>query len=146
MDFDLHNLTTVLNALKIDTIASDTTTVGETIDTQDATLGPAHAIEFLIQMGTVTDGDYAWQMFHSDDSGMSGEVQVTTSALGLLGTMPAYTADTDDDKVARVGYIGKLRYLRLKVVSTNFSSAGAVMGATAVRAKHATVPTPAQFT
>jgi len=145
MDFDMHNNTAAANALDIQAITTDTTTVGNIIDTRSATLGPANAIEFTSHMGTVTDGDYTWQLFHGDAADMADEVQVTTSTLGLLGTMPAYTADTDDDKVARFGYIGKLRYLRVKVVSANTSS-GALAGATALLGKPDTVPTAAQYT
>ena len=104
-------------ALKAQTISTDTTTVGETIDT-------AMFEGILLQMmtGTITDGDYEFQLFEGDESDMSDESEV--AAGDIIGTLPDWTADTDDDKIAQAGYTGAKRYIRLKVVSTNTSSGG----------------------
>ena len=116
-------------ALKAQVIASDTTTVGETIDMKGA-----DGALFQPFTGTLTDGDYELQLFVGNASNMSDEVEVAHNSADILGTMPDWEADTDDDKVSEFCYIAAsalpgYRYARLKVVSTNFSSVGAVVGA-----------------
>jgi hypothetical protein len=108
---DLHHASKAFVAFKSQAIASDTTTVGETID-----LASYEAAEFVFLTKTVTDGDYAVDLYESDDSGMAGETLV--SAEEMLGDI-SFADDTDDDAIARVGYIGKKRYIRAKVVSIN---------------------------
>ncbi len=126
---DLHNSIEQRNALDVQTIASDTTTVGDIIDMQGY-----ESLEFLTIMGTLTDGDYLPLIEHGDDSGLSDAAAVPDAQ--LLGTEAgaAFTADTDDNKVSKIGYIGGKRYVRLSIVSTNFSATGAVLGAVAVLA------------
>lgn len=109
-------------------ITTDTTTVGATIDTH----GFARTLLAFITK-TVTDGDYEVQLFHSDDSGMSGEVEV--SATDLNGTLPNWVADTDDNKYVSVEYIGRLRYIRVKIVSTNTTTGVDAIGGLAFLAQ-----------
>ena len=109
--FDLHHTSKVAAALVSQAIVTDTTTVGATIDRAGFI-----ALEFVFLTKTLTDGDYAITLFESDDSGMSGEAAVASAE--QLGS-PDFDDDTDDNAVARVGYIGKKRYVRAKVVSTN---------------------------
>lgn len=112
----LHNILDQMVALKPQTIATDTTTVGETIDLADA-----GAVEFNLVFGNSTDGDYEVNLFESDDSGMSGEVEITdtTRILGnLLGT--AITAVSLASY--NWGIVKDLRYVRAKVISTSTSS------------------------
>jgi len=124
--FEIHHDSQVEVALKSQAISTDTTTVGETIDTVGF-----EALEFFFLTKTVTDGDYAVDLYESDDSGMSGETIV--SAEEMLGDI-AYTDDTDDDTAARVGYIGKKRYVRAKVVSTNTTTGVDIISGVAVLA------------
>ena len=98
-------------------IGSDTTTVGATIDTH----GYARVL-FTMITKTLTDGDYEVKLFHSDDSGMSGEVEA--SSTDVIGTIPNWVADTDDNKYVNFELVCRLRYCRIKIVSTNFSSSG----------------------
>ena len=114
-------------ALNIQAISSNITTVGNTIDLQGY-----ESITFFPVQGTVTDGDYAYKLFVGDASNMSDEVEVTTAAGGLLGTLPSYTADTDDNKIGAFGYHGNKRYIRIKTVSTNVTTGGTV-GAVSVK-------------
>ena len=124
--FEIHHDTYVTPALKSQAISSDTTTVGETIDTKGY-----EALEFFFLTKTVTDGDYDIQLFEGDASNMSDEAAVDSSE--VLGD-PAFTDDTDDDAVARVGYIGKKRYVRAKVVSTNVTTGVDIISGLAVLA------------
>jgi len=108
---DLHHKSKAQVALTSQAIATDTTTVGATIDTAGF-----EGLEFVFLTKTLTDGDYAVDLYESDAALMTGETIV--SAEEMLGDI-AFTDDADDNAVARVGYIGKKRYVRAKVVSTN---------------------------
>jgi hypothetical protein len=117
---NLHNIIDQLVALKPQTIATDTTTVGETIDLADS-----QAVEMNLTVGTATDGDFAISFFESDDSGMSGEVEITDTDR-IIGDVynEAYTAVS----LASLnwGVVKSLRYIRPKVVSTSTSSGSAL--------------------
>lgn len=123
---DLYNCIKVAPALDVQTISTNTTTAGDIIDTKGF-----NSVTFVFQMGTLTDGDYAVLIQDGDDSGLSDAAAVADTY--LLGTEAGATfdADTDDNDVAKIGYIGNKRYVRLSVVSTNTSS-GAVCGATCI--------------
>ena len=121
---DLHNNVFGLVALAPVAIATDTTTVGLEIDMQGFA-----AIEFFISTGVVTDGDYSLILTESATSGGSF---TAVADIDLLGTEPAWTADTDDAKIGRIGYIGSLRYLKATVLSAN-TTTGALINITAVQ-------------
>ena len=110
MEFDLHNSFNGLNALDAAAITTDTTTVGNIIDTVGF-----EGLEYYIQSGTITDGAYAFLLEESDDSGMAGATAVPTAE--VLGDLVGFVA-ADDDAVKRVGSIGKKRSQRLSIVST----------------------------
>lgn len=128
---DLHNNLKEVVAFKTQTVSSDTTTAGEIIDMQGF-----ESLEIFCQMGTLTDGDYAFKLEYGDDSGLSDNAVVPSEQLlgdtndGATGI--AFTADTEDDTIKKVGYVGEKRYVRLSIVSTNTTS-GAVLGATGVK-------------
>lgn len=119
---DLHSNIKAASALTPRTIATDTTTAGSTIDTS-----LYESVEFIVQSGTLTDGAYAVSLYAGDASNMSDEAAVTTAAGGLLGSLPSFAA-TDDNTVAKVGYCGGKRYVRIKVVSTGTTSGGLLSG------------------
>lgn len=118
---DLHNNIEVRKALSNTAIGSNTTTVGDTIDTKGY-----GAIEFVPISDTITDGSYAVQIFEGDASNMSDEVQV--AAADLIGTAPTFVS-TDDNAVKRIGVKkGTKRYMRMKIVSTGVTTGGAMQG------------------
>jgi hypothetical protein len=127
---DLHHKSQAAVALKSAAIASDTTTTGETIDM----LG-FEGLEMIFLTKTLSDGDYAVTLFEGEESDMSDEAAVDSAE--QLGS-PDFDADTDDDSVARVGYIGKMRYVRAKVVSTNTTTGIDILSGVALKyaAKH----------
>lgn len=129
---DLHNNIKPSVALDVAAISSDTTTVGNTIDTADY-----GSLEFVVVAGTLTDGSYAVQLFEGDESDMSDESQVTDTD-DLLGSAITI-ALTEDDTVERIGYRGNKRYVRLKVVSTSTTSGG-TLGAVAIQGHPRTAP------
>jgi hypothetical protein len=120
--FDLHNEATARTGKTIAAISTNTNTDGAIIDT-------AHyeSLEFYILSGTVTDGTYVAQLFHGNDSGLSDAAQVSSEE--QLGT--ATFILTDDDATKRIGYVGKKRYVRLRLVSTGVTTGG-TFGAVAV--------------
>lgn len=114
---DLHNNTVGSVALAA-AISSNTTTAGNIIDTRGF-----EAIEFYIASGTLTDGAYAVLVEDGDESNLSDAAAVADDE--LLGTEAnASFADTDDDTVKRIGYIGGKRYVRLSLVSTGVTTGG----------------------
>lgn len=115
MEKDLHSNTDVRLGLAVQDITTDTTTSGEIIDTA----GFESAV-WGIMSGTITDGTYAFAVWESDDSGMSGATVV--SAAETLGAA-SYVA-ADDDETRRIGSVGKLRYQQLRVVSASTSTGG----------------------
>jgi hypothetical protein len=115
---DLHHNSKAEIALVAQTVTTGTVD-GAIIDTADF-----EALEFLLQSGTLTDGAFAVTLVHGDDSGLSDVTDV--SAEEMLGD--ASFAVTDDDTAKRVGYTGKKRYVRLKIVATGASSGGPMSG------------------
>lgn len=120
--FDLHNEATSRLGLTVAAIATNTTTSGAIIDT-------AHyeSLEFYMISGTITDGTYTAQLWHGNDSGLSDAVQLTGEE--VLGS--AVFISTSDNVTKRIGYVGKKRYVQLRVVSTGVTTGG-TLGAVAV--------------
>ncbi len=114
---DLKNDIKQLSAFDIQAITTDTTTVGNEIDT----LG-FESVTFILQAGTLTDGDYTILVQDSDVSG-SGFVDVTDDF--LIGTEAA-TQVSASNAITRIGYVGKKRYVKISVVSANTTSGGTV--------------------
>ena len=124
---DIHNDLKMAVALAAQVIASDTTTVGEIIDNQEA-----ESLEFVFQTGVLTDGDYALLIEHGDAANLSDAAAVPDTE--LLGTEAgaSFTADTDDKKTGKIGYVGSKRYVRASIVSTNFAATGALVAVLAI--------------
>jgi len=118
MEFDLHSNIEDRVALVNQAITSNTTTVGIIIDSAGF-----ESLEFLIQAGTVTDGDYALLLEEGDDAALSDAATLSVDlTLGALtGFVPGGSLG---DTAIRVGSIGKDRYHRLSLVSTNVSTGG----------------------
>lgn len=134
---DLHNNIKTSQALAAQSITTNTTTVGSTIDRAGY-----DALEFSIQAATLTDGTYTPALYEGNESNMSDETVVTDTD-DLLGTVANATfAATDDNVCKRIGYRGTKRYVRLKIVSAGTTSGGA-LSATAIQAFPVNAPTPA---
>ncbi len=115
-EFDLHSNVKGLIALDVQDITTNTTTVGNVIDT----LG-FESLEYMIQSGTITDGAYAFLLEEADVVGFTGSSVVPADE--TLGVLTGFVA-ADDDTPLRVGSIGKKRFQRLSIVSTGTSSGG----------------------
>jgi hypothetical protein len=121
---DLYHNTKPAVALNIQSIATDTTTAGTTVD-----LHGYGGVQFVAMTGTITDGDYLFKVYESDTADMSGETVNTTT---LNGTPANWTANSDDNKIVTWDYRGVKRYVRLKVVSTS-TTTGGYLGAAAIK-------------
>ena len=122
--------------LKTQAIVSDTTTVGEIIDT----LG-YESIGFLLQSATLTDGVYTPAIYAGDDPTLSDEAVITADF--LLGTVAAATfAATEDDTAKWIGALAGKRYFRIKIVSTSVTTGGTI-GAIALLGHPTSAPTSA---
>ena len=130
---DLHNQVTPAVALTIQDITTDTTTAGEIID-----MSGHYSLEFLLLSGTLTAGTFTPLVEHGDDAALADAATVGTDF--LLGTVTDATfADTDDDSVKRIGYVGHKRYVRLSIVSAG--TANGTMSAIAVKSDPRDAPT-----
>ncbi len=126
MERDMHNNVNGLNALDAAAITTNTTTVGNIID-----MVGFESLEYFIQSGVLTDGDYAFLLEEGDASNLSDAAVVPTAE--VLGDLVGFILDTDDNLVKRVGSIGKKRFQRLSIVSTGTTTGVAFMSAVAVQ-------------
>ena len=137
--FQIHSLYSDLKplpALNIQTISTDATTVGNVIDTKNY-----GRIQLGMFMGTMTDGDYELTIYEDEAVGMGGEAVVPADR--IVGTRPDMEDHTaEDDTIEWCEIVNTLRYVRVKVVSTNTSS-GATLGVFAIlgAAEHGPVTT-----
>lgn len=104
-------------------ITTDTTTVGNEIDTQGF-----ESVTFITQVGVVTDGTYTPAITECDTS---GGTFTAVSDTFLIGT-EADAALTASNTVSRIGYVGKKRYVKLSLVSSATKSGVAAASAIAV--------------
>ena len=124
MENDLHSNIKQVVALDSQDITTDTTTVGNIIDTVGF-----ESLEYLIQSGTITDGAYAFVLEEDDVIGFGSATVVPTAE--VLGVLTGFVA-ADDDAALRVGSIGKKQFQRLSIVSTGTSTGATKMSSTAV--------------
>jgi len=121
MEMDLTSRIGPAVALDLQEITSNTTTVGNILDS----LG-FESLDLTIIAGAITDGDYVAKVEHGDESNLSDAADV--DALDLIGSLPVF-ADSEDDTAKHVGYRGKKQFVRLSLVSTNVSSGAFFTGA-----------------
>jgi hypothetical protein len=130
--YDISSSIAYDSAFNTAAIATDTTTNGEIIDT----LG-YQSLDFAVLSGTLTDGAYTITLEDGDAANLSDASTVASTS--LVGSLPAF-ADTEDNTVKHVGYVGKKRYVRLSIVSTSTSSGG-TFSAVALKGNAASRPT-----
>lgn len=106
-----HNLTTVAG-LNPQNVASDTTTNGSQVDTNNAM-----SVMGVLVVGNYTSGTFELEVEESDD----GNNWSTVDDSDLHGTAGATTLGQAG--IAKVGYHGGMRYVRFNVVSANGADA-----------------------
>lgn len=122
--FDLHNEATSRVGKTSAAITTNTNTDGAIIDTAGY-----ESLEFYLLTAAITDGTYTLQIFHGNDSGLSDATQATVANEEVLGSVAVTSANANSTR--RIGYVGKKRYVRLRIVSTGVTTGG-TMGAVAV--------------
>ena len=132
-EYDLHSNVKQEVALNSQDITTDTTTVGNIIDTQGF-----ESLEYVIQSGVITDGAYALVLEQGDDSGLSDAAVVPTDE--VLGVLTGFVA-ADDNAAKRVGSIGKKRFQRLSIASTSTSTGATKFSSVAVLSNPKSAPT-----
>lgn len=110
----------VTEALPAQTISSDTTTAGVIVDRKGY-----EALTIAISAATLADGAYVPLLEEGNESDLSDAAAVADA--DLIGTEAGEAfADSDDNTVKTLGYIGIKRYVRLSLVSTGTTSGGAL--------------------
>ena len=114
--FEIHHKSTAVIALELQDLSSSGDVDGEIIDTSQY-----EGLELMFTVTSVATATIPIVLYESDDSGMSGATQV--SAAEQLGAPVLPIAGT---LIARVGYIGKKRYVRARLESSTSVAPGAV--------------------
>jgi len=125
---DFKNSCVVTNALNIQTIATNATTAGSSID-----LNAYESATFNFKLGVRTDGSYLPVITESDD----GTTFTAVDASFLIGTPTALTASHASQ---RIGYVGKKRYVKASITSTSVTS-GSLATADVILGSPRTTPT-----
>ena len=113
---DLYNNTKVSLALDNAVIATNTTTIGNSVD------GSIGKTNLFITSIKWTDGSFAPVLYHADLADFSDEVAVTDA--DLIGTLAG--AILTATGTSELEYIGGKQFRRVKVVSTG-TTVGAVV-------------------
>lgn len=136
---DLYTLTAPLVGLEIQTISTDTTTNGATIDTQFY-----EGVLFTLMSGAYTDGTFTPQLQDSPDGSTWTDVvdqNGSGSVTGIYYAIGNYSVNlvseggypsaqiTGAYQATQLGYVGKQQYVRLQIISTDVTD-GAVLSAT----------------
>jgi len=120
------------SGLDLQEITSDTTTVGNIVDTQGF-----ESLTYFIQSGVLTDGDYVVVLEDGDAANLSDAAVVNSDF--VIGSLPVF-APADDQVVKSVGLVSKKRFQRLSLASTNTTSGG-FFASTVVKGNAASRPT-----
>lgn len=112
-------------------LAGNGTLTGATLDTQGF-----ESTAVVVYSGTITDGTGTATVYEGDASNMSDEAAV---AAGDLDGAFTQWATTDDNVTRKVGYRGKKRYIRVKLVGAG-QTTGGFFGAVYVQANARNAP------
>ena len=110
---DLKNDIKIVNALNIASITTNTTTVGVEVDT----IG-FESVTIEVITGARTDGTVTPLLQETD---VAGSYSGSVADEDLIG-LEANAALSELNARARLGYIGKKRYVRLSLVSTSVTT------------------------
>jgi hypothetical protein len=139
MEYDIHSNIKAAVALDQQTINSATTTDGNVIDT----LG-FESIEYIVFTGAVTAaGTSVTPLLEESDVVTFGGEETVVPADNIIGSI-IIDDDTDDDRVFRIGSIGKKRFQRLALVSVGATNG--IFSAVAVQGNPVTKPVAEQAT
>ena len=138
MEHDLTSKIKIVQALDSAAASGTTPEVGDIIDTKGY-----ESLTYVVQTGAVTDAGTAAGIvasFTEDDAAGMGSA-TTVPAAQVLGSI-SILLDTDDDKVFRVGIIGKKRYQKITLTGT--TGTDAVVSAIAILGNPYSMPVDEQ--
>ncbi len=115
---ELKNTLQHINAFDIQAITTDTTTVGEIVDTEGF---DSFLLAFL--SGTISDGAFEILIEDGNDSGLSDAADVDDLFLEVSEADTSYTA-SESNKSKTIAYVGNKRFVRPSIISTGTSSGG----------------------
>lgn len=139
MRMDLHNEVEVRRCISaVRQTNSDSAIVGQIIDLQGAS-----GVEFLITYGNLTDANATIAVLLEDGEASNLSDAAAVADEFLLGTeaLAGAAAATDDNKVAKLGYIGRKRYVRMTITPTGNDSGNVDVGAVVLLSKTRKLPT-----
>ena len=113
---DLRSDIKVLKGL-FETINTDTTTTGSTIDTKDYV-----NMTMVIAATAYTDGTYTPVVYEGEESDMSDEAAIADTKLIPQSSAEAGCVVDAADEVHTLGLIDNERYVRVKITSASTSS------------------------
>lgn len=137
MEMDLHTGIKLVHSIAPAAIVADTN--GAAIDTKDF-----ESVEFAFHVGTAMVGGGFSVKLQDSDTGAFGGEQADVTAVDLLGAT-VDVAIGDANKVFRIGYIGKKRYVRPVLTETG-TITGGVIGCMAILGHPKVGPVPDQNT
>ena len=108
---DINTILDVSNAFNAAVINSNTDSDGEFIDTQGF-----YGLTFIAESTVYTDGTYTLQVLESDTA--NAPDFTATAADFVIGSGSISGVDAP----AKIGYVGKKRYARLRIVSTGVTT------------------------
>lgn len=114
MEYDLHN--NIKELVALNPVAVTATVSTAIIDTKGY-----DSLEFVVAAGVITDGTYVFTLTESDDSGMSGATALPADE--TLGSVPTLLL-SEDQKIQRVGSIGKKRYQQMTITVAGTTTGG----------------------
>jgi hypothetical protein len=119
---DLSSDIKTLNAISPVAISSNTTTNGLIIDRSGF-----ESLTFILRASSYTDGDYLPLVEEGDQANLSDAAEVAD--VSLIGTEAG--SILSEEKVAKIGYNGYKRYIRISFVSSS-TTTGATLDAIAI--------------
>lgn len=136
---DLFNSTVLKRAISPVSVADNTVTTSQIIDTQGF-----GGVLFALELGSIADADatFAVDVKENDANSTSGATDVPAS--NLLGTEAGASFQFDDDnEVRKIGVIPNKRYVYITVTPTGNASAALISaGATLYGAQYLPITQP----
>lgn len=122
---DLHNNTDVRPA----TNPYDHATGDAVITTEICDLQGFESVELYYQYGSIADSNVTFTAIFYEDSESDMSTESAVADADLLGTEALFIPlFSDDNKVYKIGYVGKERYVRCKITPSGNTGALLVSG------------------
>ncbi len=131
---DLHTITKKEILFRLQAIVSNTTTLGQIIDTTNL-----ESVEIVMIGGVLSDGEYQLDLFEGDDPNLADSQAV--SAEFIIGNITDMNV-VASNQISSIGYIGHKRFIMGDIVSTGVTTGivGLTVAVIANSPRHAPEP------